>query len=404
MRALVDPFGARAFAVVTKYWTVADKNTLSISFGGLLLWNRLLWIGVGCAAFAFAYSRFSFAERRTKSKAAEQVEQLETVPAAAPMPHPRLTDSPWAKFLGSFTIHFRGMAKNTTFVVVVMIACLICTLALALGATKFQDNETYETFPVTYGVIDLIRAALDFFLIIIITYFSGALVWKDRDERMDEIADATPTPEWVSYAARLVTLIGMVMLIQTVALAAGIVVQAAHGYHRFQFGLYVHELLMRDASGFAFLAILAFLIHVLVPNKYIGYSVFIAFYFVNIYLWQALNVATNLVQFARRPRVIYSDFFGDAPYRLAWKLVHALLAAFLRLAGHRHGNVLATGKARPMESARPQRPAAVPSWMEGNHRGLPASFCRLRRLDLVQHRSIEPTPGAQRREARSGGI
>ena len=31
-----------------------------------------------------------------------------------------------------------------------------------------------------------------------------------------------------------------------------------------------------------------------------------------------MNVATNLVQFAGRPNVIYSDFFGDAPYRSAW--------------------------------------------------------------------------------------
>jgi uncharacterized membrane protein len=207
------------------------------------------------------------------------------------------------------------MAKNTAFVVIVMIACVLCILALAFGATKFQDNETYETFPVTYGVIELIRAALDLFLLVIITYFSGALVWKDRDERMDEISDATPSPEWISYASRLATLLGMVMLIQAVALAAGIVVQAAHGYHRFQFGLYVHELLARDASGFVFLAILAFFIHVLAPNKYVGYFVFITFYFVNSYLWPALNVATYLVRFAGRPNVIYSDFFGDAPYR-----------------------------------------------------------------------------------------
>src|ERR1039457_3007695 len=66
--SLFDPFGVRTFEVVTKYWTVADKNILSVSFGGLLLWNRLLWIGVGCAAFALAYSRFSFTERRMKSK------------------------------------------------------------------------------------------------------------------------------------------------------------------------------------------------------------------------------------------------------------------------------------------------------------------------------------------------
>jgi hypothetical protein len=122
----------------------------------------------------------------------------------------------------------------------------------------------------------------------------------------------------VSYAARLLTLLGMVMLIQTVGLLAGIAVQAAHAYYRFQFGLYVHELLVRDASGFVFLAVLAFFIHVMAPNKYVGYFVFIIFYCVNAFLWPALNVATNLVRFAGRPDVVLSDFFGDGPYRLAW--------------------------------------------------------------------------------------
>ena len=66
------------------------------------------------------------------------------------------------------------------------------------------------------------------------------------------------------------------------------------------------------------MAILAFFIQALAPNKYVGYFVFIAFYCVNSFLWKPLNVATNLVQFAARPNVIYSDFFGDAPYRSAW--------------------------------------------------------------------------------------
>jgi ABC-2 type transport system permease protein len=314
LRSLLDPFAVNAFLVVTKYWTVADKNILPLSFSGLLLWNRLIWLGVGCAAFALAYSRFSFAERRTKNKALEPDEQPAIVPAATPTPHPHLTDSPWAKLLGSFKIHFRGMAKNTAFVVVVMIASIICILALAFTATLLNN----QTFPVTYWVIDLIRGNLSIFLIVIITYFSGALVWKDRDERMDEVADATPTPEWVSYAARLATLIAMVMLIQAVALLAGIVDQAVHGYYRFQFGLYAHELLVRDASWVVFLAILAFFIQTLAPNKYGGYFAFIAFYFVNTFVWRPLNVATNLVQFAGRPNVVYSDFFGDAPYRSAW--------------------------------------------------------------------------------------
>jgi ABC-type transport system involved in multi-copper enzyme maturation permease subunit len=314
VRSLFDPYAVNTFVVVTKYWTVADKNILSLGFGGLLLWNRLIWLGVGCAAFALAYARFSFTERRTKSKALEPQDQPAIVPAAIPMPHPQLTDAPWAKFLGSLNIHFRGMAKNTAFVVIVLIASLICILSLTLAESALN----VRILPVTYSVIDLIRGSLNFFLIVVITYFAGALVWKDRDDRVDEISDATPTPEWVSYASRLATLIAMVLLIQAAGLAAGIVDQAIHGYYRFQFGLYVHELLVRNASGFVFLAVLAFFIQSLAPNKYAGYFVFILVYCVNIFLWPPLNVATYLVQFAGRPNVTYSDFFGDAPYRLAW--------------------------------------------------------------------------------------
>jgi ABC-2 type transport system permease protein len=193
IRALFDSFGAITFAIFTKYWTVADKNNLAVGFSGLLVWNRLLWIAAGCAAFAFAYSRFSFAEKRTKSKAVEADERPTAVAAAPPMPHPHMTDSPWAKFLGAFKIHLRAMARNTAFVVIVMIASAICIFALALNATLLNNH----TFPVTYQVIDLIRGSLNLFLIIVITYFSNDLVWKDRDDRVDEIADATPTPEWV---------------------------------------------------------------------------------------------------------------------------------------------------------------------------------------------------------------
>src|SRR5262245_44293977 len=329
LRALLDPFGARAFAVVTKYWTVADKNTLSASFSGLLLGNRLLWVGIGCAAFAIAYTRFSFAERRTKSKAVQPRETPETAPTMI-SPVWQLTNSSWAKLWGSFKIHFRGMATTPAFIVIVAIASVICILALAFEGTQFQGNETYQTFPITYRVIDLIRGTLYYFLIVVITYFAGALVWKDRDERISEIADATPTAEWVSYAARLVTLVSIVLLIQVAALMVGVVFQAVHGYYRFQFDLYVHELLVRDGSGFLFLVVLAFLIHALAPNKYVGYFVFIAFFVVNTFLWQALNVATYLVQFAGRPKVIHSDFFGDVPYCCAWNWVTSYCIVFCR--------------------------------------------------------------------------
>ena len=317
LAALLDPFAVRTFALVTKYWTVADKNTSAAGLHGLLFWNRLIWMSVSCLVFAAAYRRFSFTARRKKSKVSESVEQPASAPVIAVTPHIGTScsrRSSWAQFFGSVKIHFWSTVKSNSFIVIAA-AILIDIPFLLTEATGSYGTRSY---PVTYRVIDLIREDVSFFLLIIITYFSGAMVWKDRERRMDEVVDATPAPEWTFFAARLVTLVGIVMMVQATALAAGTLVQAASGYYRFQLGHVAYELFVRDASTFLFLAILAFFLHVLAPNKYLGYLAFVLFYLVNMYVWPALNIATNLVQFAGRPKVIYSDFFGDAPYRRAW--------------------------------------------------------------------------------------
>ena len=43
--ALSDPFGFSALSRVTRYWTAADRNTMLPPLEGLMLANRLIWLG-----------------------------------------------------------------------------------------------------------------------------------------------------------------------------------------------------------------------------------------------------------------------------------------------------------------------------------------------------------------------
>ena len=312
--AILDPFGIRTFAYVTRYWTVAEKNALSAGYSGYLLWNRLLWVAVAIAIFAFAYSRFSFAERSKKVRAKAK-DVPETRGTSVSLPSVSFHDAPWTKYFASLRIHFLGVVKSTVFIVVLLAALLNCIPAVALNASEGYGNSS---FPVTHWILQIIAGTLYLFVVAIITYYAGILVWKDRDVRMDEITDSLPSPECVSYASRLTALIGIVLLIQMVVFASGIIVQASMHFYRFQLGLYVKELLVRDLSLFFMLAILAFFIHVLSPNKYIGYFIYVVFLLANLFAWTPLNVASNLPKFANRPRIIYSDFYTDAPFRTAW--------------------------------------------------------------------------------------
>lgn len=54
---MLDPFGLRTFSVATKYWTVDDRNTMSMGFEGLLLLNRLIWMLLGVLVLVFTAIR-----------------------------------------------------------------------------------------------------------------------------------------------------------------------------------------------------------------------------------------------------------------------------------------------------------------------------------------------------------
>jgi ABC-type transport system involved in multi-copper enzyme maturation permease subunit len=315
--ALLDPFAIRTFTLFTKYWTVAEKNSLAAGLSGLLLWNRLIWVGVGIAFLVFAYYRFSFSERRSKTrKVQDETLAAARAPSAAPVAAFTLHDSPAREFLASVSIHCLGMLKSVVFIIILIAALLNCIPSIALSAREGYGNHT---LPVTYWIMDIIAGTLYMFVVVIITYFAGVLVWKDRDQRVDEIMDSPPTPEWVSYFSRFVALAVMVMAVQLLALLSGVIVQLWYGYHRFQFGLYLNQLLLRDGSIFIFLGVLAFFIHALSPNKYLGYFIYIAFAIANVFVWTPLNIASYLVRFGITPDVTYSDFYGDAPYIKAWR-------------------------------------------------------------------------------------
>ena len=325
--AILDPFGIRTFAYVSRYWTVAEKNTLAASYSGYLLWNRVLWIAVAAAIFLFAYVRFSFTERSKKVRATSK-ELTEASAVAVTVPKVSFQTAPWTKYFASLRIHFLGVVKSTPFIVILFAALLNCIPGMAFNASEGYGNRS---FPVTHWILQIIAGSLYMFLVAIITYYAGVLVWKDRDVRMDEIIDSLPTPEWVSYASRLTALVGIILLIQLLVFASGVIVQASYGFHRYQLGLYVGELLIRDLSLFLMLAVLAFLIHVLSPNKYVGYFLYVVFLIANFFAWAPLNVASNLPKFANRPRIVYSDFYGDEPFRVAWSWFTAYWLLFCGL-------------------------------------------------------------------------
>lgn len=326
---LLDPFGIRTFSVATKYWTVQDRNTLSMGWEGLLLWNRLLWMGVGLLIFAFTYRRFSFSEQSGRVKAAAEADDLPAPSASTGFRTvtPRF-GSGW---------HFRQMlsqARIETISLLKNVAFLVITL---FGAINLVTSMVYATdvgfgltsFPVTYRMIDIIQGSFNLFIIAVITFYSGAMVWKEREAKVHDIYDALPYPDWLPLASKTLALFAMVLLLQAGGALVGIGTQLFHGFTDIRPEVYLVQLILFGGLDFLALILFSILIHVLANNRYLGYFLFVVLLIVNAFIWPVVDVESKLAIYGDTPSLTYSDMNAFGPFLLP----KAAFSAYWLLAG-----------------------------------------------------------------------
>jgi ABC-2 type transport system permease protein len=301
--ALLDPFGTNAADRLTEYWTIAEKNTRLVPLSGVFLWNRVIWSGVGVFLLVFSYVRFSFAESGGKDAKRSPVELPEPPPVVLPPP-PTLDYSTRASFtaLRELTrLQLRETVKNIFFFVIVLAGILFVVVS-GLNADELYGTKTWL---VTYEVLDVLGSTFSLFILIIIAFYSGELVWRERDVGLAPIFDALPIPRWVIFTSKLLALMAVQVILLAVLMASGIALQAAKGYYHFEIGLYLETLFGIRLLSFWILCATAMLVHVVVNNKYVGHFVMVLYFILGIAL-PLVGLEHHLYRFGSLPWWTYS--------------------------------------------------------------------------------------------------
>jgi hypothetical protein len=151
----------------------------------------------------------------------------------------------------------------------------------------------------------------------LISFYAGELVWKERDSRINEMTDASPVPDWVLFISKLAALTLMVVFIQIIFLLTGLLIQLMQGYYNIDLWLYLKVLLgIRFIDLFLF-SIVALAIHVFVNQKYIGHLVvFVTYYYMN--LSDVLGLNHHLLIYGSDPGISYSEISGFDPHIIPW--------------------------------------------------------------------------------------
>ena len=198
LAALLDPFGDNAVSDATRYWTPAEKNTLLLPVNKWLLLNRIIWISMGVLFLFIGTKRFDFAHVVGKTKTKKNLDKVVNEPSnIVPVAYKPIFDRSTllSQFKAKVILEIRRAFLDPYFKGILFTA--ICFLIMNQWAGDSVNG--IKILPVTYRVLGSLTGSFDLFMLILIIFYSGQIIWKERELKADSILDAHPVPNWIRF-------------------------------------------------------------------------------------------------------------------------------------------------------------------------------------------------------------
>ncbi len=323
--ALWEPFGSEALGYITQYWTPADQNTRMIPLEGVLLHNRLLWLGIATAITAISFFRFSFSQFLTpftlfkRKGSAAPASHTSPVQSLSLLPKVQQRFSPletWKQLFYLARFEFVKMTRSPFFI----IFCLLGIIAMAFISRFMGAIFATETYPVTYQIIEICVPFFQIFIMLLLVFLSGTIVWRERESKTDELVGATPVSNATLFFSKYIGLLYVIALLMVIIAITGIMIQLSMGFQDVDLSQYLKSglrlLIVNAIFGGLCLALQVFS-----PNKYLGFLLpLIPILFINL-VFGYMEWNNSLYRFnSGGPDMPYSDMNGYGHVVGSWLL------------------------------------------------------------------------------------
>lgn len=319
--ARFEPLGNGALRETTRYWTQSDMNGRLVDFTGLLMFNRLFAVALAIAFLALTLWRFSMTERapskrrlRKLAKREARDARMSAVPAMLDGGRVTARDSVASRsvqFLARLRIEIRQVLTSPGLIVLALFAIGNAGAGLWLGQSTYGTTE----HPTLAATVSTIRGTFSVILVMIAAFYGGELVWRERDRRLNEIIDSTPVPSWVMTVPKILAIFVVLLIINLVAMLTGVVYQLIEGASQLGILQYLGWFIVPAAIDGLLIAVLAVVLQVLSPNKYVGWGLLFVWFVGSIFL-SNMGYDNPLYTYAASPSVPLSDFNGAGSF---WK-------------------------------------------------------------------------------------
>ena len=319
--AKYEPIGTGAYGLATRYWTQAELNSRLIDFAGVTAFNRLFAIALGLLFLGYTVWRFSMTERAPSKRRLRKLAKRATRDAALAAVAPSLDGarvtvrdarpSRMVQFLARLRIEVRQVLTSPGLIVLGIFVIGNTAAELWMGQSTYGTSE----HPTLSATINTVRGNATIVLLMIAVFYGGELVWRERDRKMNELIDSTSVPSWVMTVPKILAIFLVLLTVNFAAMATGLFYQLVEGAPQLGIGQYLGWFILPAAIDGLLIAVLAVVIQVLSPNKYVGWGVIFIWFVGNIFL-SNMGYSNPLYTYAGSPSVPLSDFNGAGSF---WK-------------------------------------------------------------------------------------
>ena len=311
-QAILDPFSLTTTTFATKSWSALEKSTQDIPFFGALMYNKLFWFSLGILALTYGYKKFNFnvvKEKGSKRKK-EQAKANNTTYGANDVVIPNAKKhyglfSKWVQLKQFSWFYFMSICRQPSFWGIVICGMII----ILINSVNLGTVYGVDSYPATYFIIEELQETSIYFFLIVLLFYSGELVWKERNAKLDLIYDASPMSSFIKLLGKYIGLNLIYIVFMLALISSGILFQTLSGYYKYELQVYFYGFFLEIFPFLALYTCIAFFIQSVVNHKFVGVMLVIIFFIVNMALG-LLGFAHDLFFFGGNSIGTYSDMNG----------------------------------------------------------------------------------------------
>lgn len=345
LQALLDPFSLTTLSKVSEDWTVSERNSRLIPVSGIMLLNKLFWILIGVAVLVIGYFRFQLivisekASGRKRELKGQTDHSYTSLPPVTPVYHYK---AQLVQLLLNAWFHSKSILKLTSFWAII----LCCFIIILVNSVSLGTSYGVDSYPATYLIIEELQEMSLYFFMVLLVFYSGEIMWKERDIMLDLIHDASPLNRFVNLSSRFLGLLLIYAIVMLALILAGMLFQTLNGYYQYELAVYFSGFFLEIFPFLALYTFVALFFQALTGDKFMGILATLAFAILHV-ANSKFGLEHVLLNFGGHALARYSDMNGYGHFLTAylwvktyWVLMGVLLlilASILMVQGKETG-------------------------------------------------------------------